>query len=147
MKQRLLRSKWITNRNEISQLYQHTPEAKELPQILFYLNVWRSMAGRLRMIHVGLGVSATFFTLLAASQIGFINNEVARIFAFLGAFSVALMTAFSIVTKANVTLSAFRHLNGAVMAYNNNQKSKEEVIRAWEEGEEKIGGVSYQSIR
>jgi hypothetical protein len=93
-----------------------------------------------------LGISATFFSLLAAAQIGSANDEEARIFAFIAAVSIALMTAFNLVGKSNDTLAAFRQLNAAVIEFNETDKPKDVVINAYKEGEQRIGGVTYQNI-
>lgn len=102
------------------------------------------MARGLRFIHVGLGVSATFFSLLAAAQIGSIQDEYAKVFAFIAAISIALMTGFNLGEKSNNVRNAWRELNAAVIAFNSNEKiSEEEVIKAYREGEKRIGDVTF----
>lgn len=78
---------------EIYKLYQNKPIAQDLPDILVYLKIWHRMAIFLRLSHILLGITATFFSLLAAAQIGSVANEQAKIFAFIAAVSIGLMTA------------------------------------------------------
>jgi hypothetical protein len=52
------------------------------------------------------GGSPTFFSLLAAAQIGSVSNGKAKIFAFIAAVSIALMTAFNLGGKSNDTRAA-----------------------------------------
>jgi hypothetical protein len=66
-------------------LFENTLIAQKQPQVLFYLEQWEWMSAYLRITHVELGLSATFFSLLAASQIGSIPNEFITIFAFIAA--------------------------------------------------------------
>src|SRR4249919_2063546 len=127
-----------------STLYKDTRIQKELPVILRYLIQWEHMALYLRLIHVALGVSATFFSLLAAAQIGSIENEIAKIFAFIAAVSIALMTGFNLGEKSNNVRNAWRELNGAIMKFNSDDKvPKDEVIKAYNEGEKRIGDVTF----
>ncbi|MFY9565425.1 MAG: hypothetical protein WAM27_08410 [Nitrososphaeraceae archaeon] len=60
------------------------------------------MALYFRWIHILLGISATFFSSLAAAQIGIVANEQAKTFAFLAAVSIALMTAFNLGGKSMI---------------------------------------------
>jgi hypothetical protein len=117
---------------------------KELPDILIYLNHWQNLARILRTLHVLLGVSATFFSLLAASQIGSIQDEYAKIFAFIAAISIALMAGFNLGEKSNNVRNAWRRLNAKVIEFNSNQKlSTEDVIKVYAEAEELIGDVTF----
>jgi hypothetical protein len=91
-----------------------------------------------------LGVSATFFSLLAASQIGSIQDEYAKIFAFIAAISIALMAGFNLGEKSNNVRNAWRRLNAKVIEFNSNQKlSTEDVIKVYGEAEELIGDVTF----
>jgi hypothetical protein len=105
-----------------STLYENTRIEKELPVILRYLIQWEHMALYLRLIHISLGVSATFFSILAAAQIGSIHNELVRIFAFIAAVSIALMTGFNLGEKSNNVRNSWRELNSAIMKFNSDEK-------------------------
>jgi hypothetical protein len=114
-------SKWYSKylgSFDVTEIYQDKPIATDLPQMLDFLKQWNSMAITLRVIHVLLGISATFFSLLAAAQIGSIEDVYVKIFAFLAAISIALMTAFNLGAKSNDTRTAWRKLNAAIMRYN-----------------------------
>jgi putative flippase GtrA len=101
------------------------------------------MAAGLRTVYILLGVFAVFFSLLAAVQIGSIQDEHAKIFAFIAAISIAFMTAFNLTDKSNNVRDAWRELNAAVMKYNTNRISKSELIEVYRKQEEKIGGVFF----
>lgn len=98
-------------------------------------------------LHIALGVVATFFSLLTASQIGHIDDQYARIFGFIAALSISLLTAFNLGAKSNNTRNAWRRLNAAIMKFNENLVSKSAVIEAFEQGESLIGGVSFSQNR
>jgi hypothetical protein len=128
-----------------SKLYKDTRIESKLPVILEYLTHWERMSRDLRFIHVSLGTLATFFSLLAAAQIGFIQDEYAKLFAFIAAISIALMTGFNLGEKSNNVRNAWRELNAAVIEFNSNDKvSEEEVIKAYREGEKRIGDVTFK---
>jgi len=126
-------------------LYTGTRIDKELPVILKYLIQWENMAFLLRIAHVTLGVSAIFFSLLAASQIGSLHDDAVKIFAFLAAVSVALMTGFNLGEKSNNARNAWRNLNTSIMRFNSNEVSEQEVINAYQEGEKQIGDINFSS--
>jgi len=127
-----------------STLYKDTRVEKELPVILRYLIQWEHMALYLRLTHVTLGVFAIFFSLFAAAQIGSIQNELAKIFAFIAAVSIALMTGFNLGEKSNNVRNAWRELNTAIMKFNSDEKvPKDEVLKAYSGGEKRIGDVSF----
>ncbi len=94
-----------------------------------------------------MGVIATFFSLLTASQIGHIDNQYARIFGLIAALSISLLTAFNLGAKSNNTRNAWRRLNTAIMKFNENLVNKGVVIAAYEQGESLIGGVSFSQER
>lgn len=89
------------------------------------------------------GVVATFFSLLTAAGIQSIGPGISQIFAFIAALSISMMTAFNLGAKSNNTRNAWRKLNAAMMKFNQGIVSKEYVIRAYEEGESLIGGVTF----
>jgi Flp pilus assembly pilin Flp len=125
-------------------LYKDTRIQLKLPVILKYLVQWERISRALRLVHVMLGVSATFFSLLAAAQIGSIQDEYAKIFAFIAAVSIALMAGFNLGEKSNNVRNAWRELNAAVMTFNSNEKlSEDEVIKAYRESEKVIGDVTF----
>jgi hypothetical protein len=101
------------------------------------------MAMILRLLHILLGISATFFSILAVAQIGLIDSY-AKVFAFIAAVSIALMTAFNLGGKSNNSRAAWRHLNAAIMKFNEGIIEKKDVIQAYEEAERSIGDVTYQ---
>jgi hypothetical protein len=127
--------------------YKGTRIEKEIPEMLAYLELWGSNTTKLWAVHITLGVIATFFSLLTASQIGHIDDQIARIFGFIAALAISLMTAFNLGAKSNNTRNAWRRLNTAIMKFNENLMSKNGVIAAYEQGESLIGGVSFSQDR
>jgi hypothetical protein len=133
--------------HDISDLYKDKRIEKELPEILAYLRLWDFKATLLRGLHILLGVSATFFSLLAASQImhGTTYSTLAAIFAFIAAVSISLMTAFNLGEKSNNIRTAWRRLNVTVLKFNQNLCEKSDVIDSYEEGESLIGDVVFRT--
>lgn len=127
--------------------YRGTRVDKEIPEMLTYLQLWGSNTTKLWAVHIALGVVATFFSLLTASQIGHIDDQYSRIFGFIAALSVSLLTAFNLGAKSNNTRNAWRRLNTAIMKFNERMITKDALIAAYEQGESLIGGVNYSQDR
>lgn len=127
----------------MSAIYRGTPVTRELPGMLEFLELWASNTTKLWAIHILLGVVATFFSLLTAAGIQTIGTGYSQVFAFIAALSISMMTAFNLGAKSNNTRNAWRKLNAAMMKFNQNIVNKEDVIRAYEEGESLIGGVTF----
>lgn len=124
-------------------MYKDTRIEKQLPYILEYLERWELVATVLRIIHLLLGTLAIFFSLLAAAQIGSIQDEYAKIFAFIAAVSIALMAAFNLSEKSNNVRNAWRELNAAVMKFNQNIIGEKEIIEAYRREEGVVGDVTF----
>ena len=132
---------------DLTNSYRGSPVEHDVPEMLTYLQLWGSNTTQLWVVHITLGVIATFFSLLTASEIGHIDNEYSRIFGFIAALSVSLLTAFNLGAKSNNTRNAWRRLNLAIMKYNEGMITKEALISAYEQGESLIGGVNYSQGR
>lgn len=117
----------------------------KLPEIVVFLIMWHTKATILRALQVALGVLATFFSLLTTTLIS-VDNSNSKLFAFIAAISVALLAAFDLGTKSNNVTNAWRNLNSVIMQYNNGL-CRDDVIKAYREGEQLIGNVSYQSTK
>jgi len=117
-----------------------TAEVRSLQTIL---DRWDKMATGLRTLHLGLGAFAIFFSLLAAVQIGFIQDVYAKVFAFLAAVTIAIMTGFNLTDKANNTRTAWRELNAGVMQFNANNITAAILIELYRRQEAMIGGVTF----
>lgn len=126
---------------------------KEILEVLYFLNLWSFKSRLLRGIHIILGVSATLFSLLAATLIQIDNtdndniyNISAKIFALVAAASIALMTSFDLGTKSNNIVRAWRLLNAAIIKFNNVKENGDvqKVIESYEKAEEIIGDVTYR---
>jgi len=73
--------------------------------------------------------------------------EYAKVFALIGAISIALMTGFNLGDKSNAVRNAWKLLNGTIIAYNDCYATEEDLIDAYKKGEELIGDVSYSRIQ
>jgi hypothetical protein len=118
-----------------------------VPEVVEFLRVWKDKATILRCLQISLGALSIFFSLLTTTVIQFDShtyNTNAKIYAFIAAVSIGLMTAFDLGTKSNNMTNAWRHLNAAVIKFNNGVCKREEVIDAYIAGEITIGNVTFQ---
>jgi len=118
-------------------------KTSEVRPLLTILDRWDKMATGLRTLHLSLGAVAIFFSLLAAVQIGFIQDVYAKVFAFLAAVTIAIMTGFNLTDKANNTRTAWRELNAGVMQFNAEHITAPELIDIYRQQEATIGGVMF----
>jgi hypothetical protein len=138
---------------EMQSLYKDKRIMKEIPEVLYFLHLSSFQSRLLRGIHIILGVSATLFSLLAATLIQIDNtdndniyNISAKILALVAAASIALMTSFDLGTKSNNIVRAWRLLNAAIIKFNNVKENGDvqKVIESYEKAEEIIGDVMYR---
>jgi hypothetical protein len=117
-----------------------------VPEVVPFLKLWRKKAVRLRFLQIVLGLLSVFFSLLTTTVLQFNsdNNFNAKIFAFIAAVSIGLMTAFDLGTKSNNMTNAWRKLTAAVIKFNRGICYQEEVIDAFEDAEKTIGNVTFQ---
>jgi hypothetical protein len=119
-----------------------------VPEMVPFLVLWRNKATTLRFLQVSLGFLAVFFSLLTTTVLQFTSsntyNAYAKIFAFIAAVAVGLLTAFDLGTKSNNMTNAWRKLNAAVIKFNRGICYHEEVIDAYIDGENTIGNVTFQ---
>jgi hypothetical protein len=125
-----------------------TPIQNDMQEIIPFLRKWRRNAMTLRFLQVLLGFLATFFSLLTATVLTVQNNNetynfYAKIFAFIAAVSIGLITAFDLGTKSNNMTDAWRHLTATAIRYNKDLCSKKDVINAYVKGERTIGNVTF----
>jgi hypothetical protein len=71
------------------------------------------------------------------------DSNYAKIFAFIAAVSIGLITAFDLGTKSNNMTDAWRHLTATTIRYNKSLATKQDVINAYEKGEKTIGNVTF----
>jgi hypothetical protein len=131
---------------DLTELLNNTKIQVDLPEIVAVLLLWRQKAIMLRILHVSLGVTATFFSLLTAILISS-DDQNSKYFAFIAALSVSLLSAFDLGTKSNNITNAYRELNLAAIRYNRGLINDIEVIKSYEEGERLIGNVTFQSTK
>jgi hypothetical protein len=109
------------------------------PEIETTFQSWRSQALRLRILHVGLLIAASAFSILTASDVGV---PFRRYFAVSAALSVGILSALDLGVKANGFRNAWRHMNAAMARYNSIPEfTVEQLIKAYEEAEALIGDL------
>lgn len=122
------------------------PITEKLPDVVPFFKIWRKKAMGLRILHALLGISSVFFSLLTTTVLQFSGdnwNSYARIFAFIAAVSIGLMTAFNLGTKSNDMTRAWRKLAAAVIRFNKGLINEKKVIDAYVEAERLIGDVTF----
>jgi len=123
-----------------------TRVARELPEIVPFFKIWRQKATGLRILHAFLGVSSVFFSLLTTTVLQFNGtnwNTYAKVFAFIAAVSIGLMTAFNLGTKSNDMTRAWRKLTAAIIRYNKYIIQKQKVVDQYVGAERLIGDVTF----
>jgi hypothetical protein len=109
------------------------------PEIETTFQSWRSQALRLRILHVGLLIAASAFSILTASDVGV---PFRRYFAVSAALSVGILSALDLGVKANGFRNAWRDMNAAMARYNSIPEfTVEQLIKAYEEAEALIGDL------
>ena len=132
---------------DLTNAYKGTRVDREVPEMLTHLQLWGSNTNQLWILHITLGVIGTFFSLLTATMIGYIDDQYSRIFGFIAALSISLLTAFNLGAKSNNTRNAWRKLNLAIIKFNEKMITKNALISAYEKGESLIGGINYSQDR
>jgi hypothetical protein len=126
----------------IPELYANSRIQKEMPEMIGYLRQWNSHAVILRIIHISLGSSPVFFSVLAAS--GITSNGDTKFFAFVAAVSIGIMASFNLGEKSNNIRTAWRNLNAIIIKFNQNLSEKDDVIRTYQRSEALIGDVIFR---
>ena len=101
---------------------------------------WEQQVIGLRSINAILGIIAIFSSLLVAANWELLGVQI-KYFAFMAAAAVSLLSALDIGSKANRMRRAWRRLNVAIIRYEENLMSKDDLIKAYEDAEEIIGDV------
>jgi hypothetical protein len=136
-------------RQDYSSIHGDSSKIKEnVPEIIPFLNLWKSKANILRALQILLGSLSVIFSLVTTTLLNVSSstndNILAKISAFIAAVSIGLMTAFDLGTKSNNMMNAWRHLNASVIKFNNGECDKKYVIDAYIQGEKLIGNVTFQ---
>jgi hypothetical protein len=118
----------------------------EIPDIIPFLKIWKTKANVLRFLQILLRSLSVIFSLVTTTllNVSTIDNNLAKISAFIAAVSIGLMTAFDLGTKSNNMMNACRQLNASAIRFNNGECDKKDVISAYIEGEKLIGNVTFQ---
>jgi hypothetical protein len=105
----------------------------EIPDVIPFLKVWRAKANVLRFLQILLGCLSVTFSLVTTTllNVSTIDNDFAKISAFIAAVSIGLMTAFDLGTKSNNMMNAWRLLNATVIKFKNDECDKRAVIHAY----------------
>jgi len=101
---------------------------------------WEQQVFGLRSIHAFLGTIAIISSLLVAADWAFLGVPI-KYFAFMAALAISLLSALDISSKANRMRRAWRRLNAAIIRYEENLITKDDLVKAYEDAEEIIGDV------
>lgn len=100
---------------------------------------WETQARWLRLIHVGLLVAASAFSILTAADVGV---QFRSYFALAAALSVGILSALDLGVKSNGLRNAWRHMNAAMARYHNIPEfTVEQLIQCYEDAESLIGDL------
>jgi hypothetical protein len=117
-------------------------EGQYIDEILKHLKRWELQAGLLRTVHVLLGISAVFCSLLVAAKINSIDKVYIEWLAFMAALSVGIQTGFDLGNKANRVRRAWRLVNWSYLKYKaGNEHTIDNLIDDYKLGEEIVGDV------
>jgi hypothetical protein len=108
------------------------------------LPVWNRLAMRLQTAYVFLGATSTICSLVVATFTAELSSLALKIVSFAAALAFGLIGAFKLGSKANGARNAWRLLNGAVLAY---QEDENYTIHKLHEqylaGEQLLGDIEY----
>ncbi len=110
------------------------------------LPVWNGIATSLGMTYVALGVIATVSSLVLATFTSELGTLRVKIVAFGLSASLGLITGFEVGAKANAARTAWRLLNAAILAYENDPTfTIRDLHKQYLAGEELLGLIRYNS--
>lgn len=110
------------------------------------LPVWHKMASQLQTLFVVLGAVATVSSLALAAFAGDIGTIGVKVLSFIPATCLGLIAAFDVGSKANAARAAWRLLNAAVLAYENDMTyTIKELHKQYVAGESLLGDIRFNS--
>jgi hypothetical protein len=122
--------------------------AREIPaEILSHLHDWEKMANWDRGLQMALGVTGLAAALALSTFADFFKSPYwTKMLAFIAALCFGVLSAFDIGGKADAARTGWRHLNTAILKYQNNPKyTIDNLIDAYSDGEAMVGNVRFQA--
>jgi hypothetical protein len=120
---------------------------RTVPQeIASHLNEWWWMANTNRSIQIVLGLVGLISSLFLSAFTDQMSPRDRKIAAFIAALSFGVLGAFDVGGKADSARNGWRHLNVAILKFQNDPcYTKDDLIEAYSEGETLLGNVSFNS--
>jgi len=108
--------------------------------------VWSWLAKSLQKTYIGLGLTATVTSLVLATFTAELGPIGVKVASFLLALALGLITAFDLGAKASAARGAWRLLNAAILAYENDESyTIQDLFKQYQAGEAMLGDVSYKA--
>jgi hypothetical protein len=121
-------------------------EKEILDQIESHCEKWSNIANAYVACIIVFGVSAVSTSVLVSIYTGnerLIGVEAIKVLACISTISLAVLTAFNLVTNSANARNAWRTLNASIMLYKAGGISLEELIEQYQKGENQIGNFSF----
>jgi hypothetical protein len=119
------------------------PNREVPPKMSDALRRWDRIAITLRYTQVALGTTGIVSALIVATFTKELGDYL-KVYSFLAALSIGILTAFDIGGKANKTRQAWRHLNTAILRYLYVQASSiDNLIDSYSQAEAMVGDVTF----
>ena len=110
------------------------------------LPVWHNMARMLQRAYIALGALATLSSLALAAFSSELSPLGIKVLAFVPAACLGLIAAFDIGSKGNAARGAWRLLNAAVLAYENDATyTIQDLHKQYVAGETLLGDVKFST--
>jgi hypothetical protein len=110
------------------------------------LKIWNDLAQFLQKLYVALGATATITSLVIATFTSELTPLGVKIASFLLALALGLISAFEIGAKASAARGAWRLLNAAILAYENDESyTIQDLFKQYQAGEAMMGDIKYNA--
>ena len=121
-------------------------KGEEIPrEIMKRLKIWNSVSGKLRILHIFLGIIAIISSITVAARVFDVNDVFMPWVAWLAAISSTLLTSMNLGTKSNQVRTAWRILNEAVLRFQTEDHFPIEKLNdAYKTGEKTVGDVEIK---
>ncbi len=114
-------------------------------EIMKRLKIWNSVSGKLRYLHISLGIIAIMSSVTVASRLFLPDTNLMAWIAWLAAISTALLTSTNLGTKSNQVRTAWRILNEAVLRFQTEDDfTFKNLNDAYKIGEQTVGDVEVK---
>ena len=110
------------------------------------LKSWSWLANSLQKLYIALGATATISSLAIATFTAELTPIGVKIASFFLALALGLITSFEIGAKASAARNAWRLLQAAILAYENDESyTIQDLFKQYQAGEVMLGDVKYNA--